>query len=146
MFRLCLQREFTARHFLTGGDWGAENASHAHRYRIEWELKAQELDAHGYLVDLVEVERSLGDALGRYRGALLNELPEFAGVNPSLERFVKLLWDRLSQDAVIVLDDADRDDERATVEEWLALYPELTVERLRHEKGAVILRRGHRRS
>jgi 6-pyruvoyltetrahydropterin/6-carboxytetrahydropterin synthase len=96
MFRLCFQREFTARHFLIGGDWGAENALHAHGYRIEWELRAQELDGHGYLVDLVEVERSLGDALDRYRGALLNELPEFAGMNPSLERFVKLLWDRLS--------------------------------------------------
>ena len=96
MFRLCFQRDFTARHFLTGGDWGAENALHAHRYRIEWELRAQELDAHGYLVDLVEVERSLGDALGRYRDVLLNELPEFAGMNPSLERFVKMLWERLS--------------------------------------------------
>ena len=96
MFRLCFQRDFTARHFLTGGDWGPENALHAHRYRIEWELRAPELNVHGYLVDLVEVERSLGDALDRYRGALLNELPEFAGMNPSLERFVKLLWDRLS--------------------------------------------------
>jgi len=47
-------------------------------------------------MDLVEVERSLGDALGRYRDTLLNDLPEFAGANPSLERFVKLLWDRLS--------------------------------------------------
>ena len=27
---------------------------------------------------------------------MLNELPEFGGINPSLERFVKLLWDRLS--------------------------------------------------
>ena len=96
MFRLCFQREFTARHFLTGGDWGAENALHAHRYRIEWELRAGELDAHGYLVDLVKVERSLGEALGRFNGAVLNELPEFAGMNPSLERFAKLLWDRLS--------------------------------------------------
>jgi predicted O-methyltransferase YrrM len=70
------------------------------------------------------------------------------GTTGPLARFpaLPLLWDRLSPDAVIVLDDADRDDERATVEEWLALYPELTVERLRHEKGAVILRRGHRRS
>jgi 6-pyruvoyltetrahydropterin/6-carboxytetrahydropterin synthase len=96
MFRLCLRRDFTARHFLTGGDWGAENAPHPHRYRIEWELRAQALNAHDYLMDLVEVERSLGDALGRYRDTLLNDLPEFAGANPSLERFVKLLWDRLS--------------------------------------------------
>ncbi len=96
MYRLCFQREFSARHFLVGGDWGAENTPHSHHYRIEWELRAPGLDGHGYLVDLVDVERGLGDVLGRYSDALLNDLPEFEGKNPSLERFVKLLWERLS--------------------------------------------------
>ncbi|MGA2479217.1 MAG: 6-carboxytetrahydropterin synthase [Spirochaetia bacterium] len=96
MYRLCLQRDFTARHRLVGGDWGAESSPHPHSYRVEWELSAEELDRHGYLVDLVEVERSLGGVVERYRGAMLNELPEFDKANPSLERFVKVLWDRLS--------------------------------------------------
>ncbi len=96
MYNLCFQRAFTARHALIGGDWGAENKEHAHSYRIEWELRASCLDRHGYLVDLVEVERSLDGALKRYSGACLNELPEFADVNPSLERFAKVLWDLLS--------------------------------------------------
>jgi 6-pyruvoyltetrahydropterin/6-carboxytetrahydropterin synthase len=96
MYRLCLHGSFTARHRLVGGDWGAENSPHPHAYRIEWELRGNTLDRHGYLVDLVEVERSLGEVVERYRGAMLNELPEFAGANPSLERFVKVLWDRLS--------------------------------------------------
>jgi 6-pyruvoyltetrahydropterin/6-carboxytetrahydropterin synthase len=96
MHRLCFRRDFTARHFLIGGDWGAECAPHSHPYRIEWELAAPALDGNGYLVDLTEVERGLGEVLGRYRDALLNDLPEFEGVNPSLERFSKLLWQRLS--------------------------------------------------
>jgi 6-pyruvoyltetrahydropterin/6-carboxytetrahydropterin synthase len=96
MYRLCLHGGFTARHRLVGGDWGAENSPHPHDYRIEWELRGSALDRHGYLVDLVDVERSLGEVVERYRGAMLNELPEFAGANPSLERFVKVLWDRLS--------------------------------------------------
>jgi 6-pyruvoyltetrahydropterin/6-carboxytetrahydropterin synthase len=96
MYRLCFRRDFVARHFLVGGEWGGENSPHPHTYRVEWELSAPTLDRHGYLVDLVEVERGLGDALDRYRGALLNDLPEFEGKNPSLERFVKLLWERLS--------------------------------------------------
>jgi len=97
MYRLCFQRDFTARHFLVGGDWGEENKPHPHDYRIEWELRAPTLDAHGYLVDLLDVERRLGETLGRYSGALLNDLAEFAGLNPSLERFAKLLWERLSK-------------------------------------------------
>lgn len=66
------------------------------------------------------------------------------GTTGPMARFpvVPILWDRLAPDAVIILDDADRDDERAVVEQWIALYPELSAERLPHEKGAVVLRRG----
>jgi hypothetical protein len=49
-----------------------------------------------------------------------------------------MLWGRRSERAVIILDDADREDELAVVKEWMALLRELTVERLRHEKGAVV--------
>lgn len=97
MYRLCFQRAFSARHFLLESS-GPESMPHAHAYRIEWELQAPELDAHGYLVDLVEVEKSLGRTLARYEGAFLNELAEFKGSNPSLERFVRILWERLSTD------------------------------------------------
>ncbi len=96
MYSLCFQREFTARHRLVGGDWGAENTLHGHSYRIEWELQAAVLDSHGFLVDLVDVERSLVSVSQRYSGAVLNELPEFESQNPSLERFARILWDRLS--------------------------------------------------
>ena len=70
MYSLCFQREFTARHRLVGGDWGAENTLHGHSYRIEWELRASMLDSHGFLVDLVDVERSLVSAIKRYSGAV----------------------------------------------------------------------------
>ena len=96
MYRLCFQREFTARHRLVGGDWGKENALHAHPYRVEWELSGPELDSHGFLVDLVDVEQALAGVVGRYRGAVLNDLPEFGAENPSLERFARVLWERLS--------------------------------------------------
>ncbi len=96
MYRLCLQRAFTARHFLVGGDWGPENDRHTHNYRLEWELRSDGLDGNGYLVDLVDVEHALGEVLSRYEGALLNDLPEFAGQNPSLERFARALWERLA--------------------------------------------------
>ena len=96
MYRLCFQREFTARHKLVGGDWGAENDLHGHPYRVEWELRSSELDAHGYLVDLVDVERALVLVVTRYGGAILNDLPEFQDQNPSLERFARILWERLS--------------------------------------------------
>lgn len=96
MYRLCFQREFPARHRLVGGDWGAENSLHGHLYKVEWELSGAKLDRHGFLVDLVDVERALGSIIDRYRDAVLNELPEFKGENPSLERFAAILWARLA--------------------------------------------------
>jgi 6-pyruvoyltetrahydropterin/6-carboxytetrahydropterin synthase len=95
MYRLSLQRDFEARHYLIGGDWGVENVEHAHPYRIEWILEGAALDEHGYLVDLVQVEEHLEATLRAYRGRALNELPEFAGLNPSLENFARVLAVRL---------------------------------------------------
>jgi len=96
MYRLCMHRGFTARHFLVGGDWGSENFPHPHRYRLEWEISAAELDRHGYLADLVALETELSAVVDLYRDAMLNDLPEFAGLNPSLERFAKVIWERLT--------------------------------------------------
>jgi predicted O-methyltransferase YrrM len=52
-----------------------------------------------------------------------------------------LLQDRLSKDAVILLDDAAREDEKKIVELWQGELPDLTCEDVDVEKGATILRR-----
>ena len=96
MYSLCLKKDFIARHYLIGGDWGMENQPHAHHYALELRLEAGELDGHGYLVDLVNVEERLNHVIARYRDAMLNDLEPFAGLNPSLERFARLLWDDLT--------------------------------------------------
>jgi len=97
MYSLALQRRFEAWHHLIGGDWGAENQPHSHPYRLELRLEGKELDKHGYLVDLVQVEGQLDELLQRYIGADLNELAEFAGLNPSLEHFARILANTLAK-------------------------------------------------
>lgn len=97
MFALALQRRFEAWHHLIGGDWGAENQPHSHPYRLELRLEGKELDKHGYLVDLVQVEGQLDELLQHYIGADLNELAEFAGLNPSLEHFARILANALAK-------------------------------------------------
>ena len=91
MYTLAVRREFIARHQLIGGDWGAENFPNSHHYVLELQLDGAVLDKHGYLVDIVDVEARLGEVVGRYREKLLNELPEFKGLNPSLENFVRIV-------------------------------------------------------
>ncbi len=97
MYTLALQRSFTARHFLTGGDWGPENEVHAHPYRAEIRLRARNLDEHGYIVDLEKLEACLDGCVARYRDQVLNDLPEFKGINPSIEHFSRVFFERLAQ-------------------------------------------------
>lgn len=96
MYTLAVKRDFIAQHALIGGDWGAENLRHSHHYVLELQLEGAELDQHGYLVDILDVESQLGDVITRYRDHFLNDFPEFAQLNPSLERFARILCETLS--------------------------------------------------
>jgi 6-pyruvoyltetrahydropterin/6-carboxytetrahydropterin synthase len=95
MYTLAVKRSFVARHFLVGGDWGLENQLHSHRYQLEVRLEGQVLNPHGYLVDIVDLEAHLDELVAYYREQTLNELPEFAGLNPSIEHFARLLGQEL---------------------------------------------------
>lgn len=97
MYTLAITRAFPARHFLVGGDWGPENEPHVHEYRVEVRLEADRLDRHGYIVDICELEDRLDELVARYRDRLLNDLPEFAERNPSLERFSRFFFDHLTE-------------------------------------------------
>jgi 6-pyruvoyltetrahydropterin/6-carboxytetrahydropterin synthase len=91
MYTVAVERDFIAQHFLVGGDWGAENSPHAHHYVVEVQLKGTTLDQHGYLADIVSIEAILDGLVSHYRDSLLNALPEFTGINPSIEHFTRIL-------------------------------------------------------
>lgn len=96
MYTLAVKRDFIAQHYLIGGDWGPENELHSHHYRVELQLRGSELDEHGYLVDIVGVEAELDKIVAGYRDQTLNQLPQFTDLNPSIERFARILCHSLS--------------------------------------------------
>jgi 6-pyruvoyltetrahydropterin/6-carboxytetrahydropterin synthase len=95
MYTLGMKRTFCAEHFLIGGDWGEENHPHSHSYQLEVRLNGDRLDEHGYLVDIVEFEDLLNALSGKFAGSRLNALPEFSGLNPSIEHFCRIICQRL---------------------------------------------------
>lgn len=97
MYTLGVRRDFIARHFLIGGDWGPENYPNSHHYVLELQLEGAELDPHGYLVDIVEVEKHLDEIVDYYKEQMLNDKAEFAGLNPSIEHFARILATSLSE-------------------------------------------------
>lgn len=99
------------------------------------------------------VEQPLGDARCRWYDTMkLTDLPETdllivdgpSGRSGPLARrpALPLLWHKLRSEAVIVMDDADRDDERRIVDDWRGLYPSLQCEHVPTRKGAYVLLRG----
>ena len=97
MYTLAVRRDFIARHFLIGGDWGAENLPNSHHYVLELQLAGHELDQHGYLVDIVDVEKQLDEVVAGYKEQMLNDRPAFAGLNPSIENFARILATALNE-------------------------------------------------
>ena len=97
MYILGVKRDFIARHFLIGGDWGPENFPNSHHYVLELQLAGKELDQHGYLVDIVHVDGHLDEIVSYYQEQMLNEKPEFAGLNPSIEHFARILATSLNE-------------------------------------------------
>lgn len=97
MYTTAVKRDFVAQHFLIGGDWGAENEKHSHHYVVEVQLHGSTLDQHGYLVDIVDIEHNLESLVAHYRDQTLNHLPEFAGLNPSIEHFCRIFCQALAQ-------------------------------------------------
>jgi 6-pyruvoyltetrahydropterin/6-carboxytetrahydropterin synthase len=90
VYTTAVKRDFVAQHYLIGGDWGAENEKHSHHYQVEVQLMGETLDQHGYLVDIVDITRALDELVSELRDRTLNELPAFAGLNPSIEHLARI--------------------------------------------------------
>ena len=95
-YELTVTREFIAQHFLTVPDPGPEGEVHSHHFTVELRFAGPELGEYGYLVDIDAVDDILDSLADRYRDTLLNDLPEFEGLNPSIEHFSRLFGDRVA--------------------------------------------------
>ena len=96
MYTVAVRRTFIAKHHLIGGDWGEENELHSHRYCVEVLLEGHTLDEHGFLVDIVDVQSTVDELVDRFRHGILNDLPEFKGLNPSIEHFSHIFCEELA--------------------------------------------------
>ena len=63
---------------------------------VEVLLEAPELDRHGYIVDIVDLETNLEDLVDYFKDQTLNNLPEFKELNPSIEHFCRIFLKAIS--------------------------------------------------
>jgi 6-pyruvoyltetrahydropterin/6-carboxytetrahydropterin synthase len=89
--------DFVAQHYLTVPNPGPEGEPHSHHYEVELCFRGPELNEYDYLVDIDDAEAALAALADRYRDAMLNDLPEFEGANPSVERFARIIFERVTE-------------------------------------------------
>lgn len=94
MYRVGISRKFTARHFLIG-DFGDETMPHSHEYSVDWILSVGKLDENGFSVDIALLEEVLEIILTDIDNKLLNDMPHFDGIQPSVENCAGFIHKRL---------------------------------------------------
>ena len=120
MYTLGVRRDFIARHFLIGGDWGSENFPNSHHYILELQLEGRELDQHGYLVDILDVEKHLDDAVWRPLTPYLEAITQVRAqdLEPTPQGGVQIRQG-VAPDRRISIEDAARSKEQDQALRWL---------------------------
>jgi 6-pyruvoyltetrahydropterin/6-carboxytetrahydropterin synthase len=73
-----------------------EGAVHAHRWRIRAVVRAEQLDATGWVLDFGELAGALRALVAPYDGAFINDVAPFDDVNPTRENVARFLADTLA--------------------------------------------------
>ncbi|MDP1648356.1 MAG: 6-carboxytetrahydropterin synthase [Rubrivivax sp.] len=83
-------------HSLRGTVFGPAQRLHGATYVVDLELRRDELDADGIVVDIGLATQVLRDELARLNFRNLDEVPEFAGHNTTTEFLARAIFDRVA--------------------------------------------------
>ncbi|MBC8202333.1 MAG: 6-carboxytetrahydropterin synthase [Planctomycetes bacterium] len=84
MFEVSVETSFTATHAVT--ICGVEEEPHSHDWKVVVKVQGEELDNDGLIVDFLDLEKQLSNAIRPLHDSNLNTCPEMNNLNPSTER------------------------------------------------------------
>jgi 6-pyruvoyltetrahydropterin/6-carboxytetrahydropterin synthase len=96
LFETGLSMTMRSRHHLPQAS-NEECEEHHHDYTVEVIVRGSRVDESGYLVDIAVLKEALGSVLDRYRGSVLNDLPEFSSCSPTMENLAVEIWKRVRE-------------------------------------------------
>ena len=94
MFEVNVEQTFAAGHALRNYHGKCEDV-HGHNYRVRVTVEGEKLDSTGLLVDFLEVDRLIKDAVGYLDHRFINDLAPFDEINPSAENIAKYFYDKI---------------------------------------------------
>lgn len=96
MYELEITKQFSGAHSLTGYP-GDCRKLHGHNWLVTVVLQASELDEIGIALDFKILKKELNEVIDRFDHAYLNDLPEFAGCNPTSENLARIIYKELGK-------------------------------------------------
>lgn len=96
VYTVSVQASYDSAHFLVNYKGKCERL-HGHHYVVEAAAQAAELNAAGIAFDFVDLKRELRALADYLDHTLLNELPEFEGVETSAENQARWFWEELKK-------------------------------------------------
>ncbi|HSW28437.1 MAG TPA: 6-carboxytetrahydropterin synthase QueD [Longimicrobiales bacterium] len=94
VYTVSVQAHYDSAHFLVHYQGKCEFL-HGHRYVVEAAVQTAELNEAGIAFDFVDLKRELRALADHLDHTLLNDLPEFKGVETSAENQARWFWEEL---------------------------------------------------
>lgn len=94
MFELDITRDFSAAHSLRGYN-GDCSSLHGHNWTVQIFVASDALDEVGIAMDFKLLKKELNAILAELDHKYLNDLPAFAGKNPTSENIAMYIYNRL---------------------------------------------------
>src|SRR4030043_2138521 len=98
MYEVTIIKSFSAAHILSQVGGKCEEL-HGHNFKVELSVGATSLNKSGLLIDFRLVKKWLGEILDEVDHKHLNEVPFFAGVNPSAENVARYIAEKIAPHA-----------------------------------------------
>jgi 6-pyruvoyl-tetrahydropterin synthase len=99
MFAVEVRDHIMIAHSLPAPVFGPAQQMHGATFVVDAAFFAEDIDAHGIVVDIGLATQALSDALEPLRYRNLDEVPEFAGKFTTTEFLCREIWSRLAQAA-----------------------------------------------
>ena len=96
MFEVGVVQHFDSAHYLRGYQGKCE-ALHGHRYETIVKIRMPGQDDIGMAYDFTILKKHLKEIVSRLDHTCLNDLPQFAGKNPSAENIAVTIYRELAQ-------------------------------------------------
>lgn len=105
-YTMNITSEFSAAHSVRGYE-GRCARVHGHNYKITLEIRANNLNHLGFVIDYYDVKTVLQKVIDQLDHYNINDIPPFAEINPTAENiaawFYKNLSEQLNNERIVVV-------------------------------------------